>query len=61
MPDSKSQTTDDEAPHGLATATTDFELTPMVGLVVSNDNASFWLSWDETQQLAKFLREHVGS
>jgi len=53
----------DEAPQLLITPTADFDLEPLVGLSITGAESakSMWLSWDETQQLARFLREHVAA
>lgn len=54
---------DDEALQSLNTPTADFDLEPLSGMSIRGDDiqGGIWLSWEETQQLAEFLRRHVGS
>lgn len=63
MSDPQTTVPADEAPQRLDTPTAYFDLEPLSGLSIRGDDiqGEIWLSWEETQQLAEFLRRHVGS
>lgn len=58
---SEDQTTDEGEVLGLDAYQAQFVLEPCVGLTIYMEDSKGWLSWEETQQLAEFLRRHVAA